>query len=368
MPASRFPRPLTALPLRGLSRRTPIPSVTAPLYPEAMGNLYAPNGYVDAKEFAVAVRPMVETADRLICAYLALGPKYAFQSQVPAVHLDELDAEPLFTQSGWNEPVATAHSLLALLNAAGVDHLRGFAQLFTSGGIPVYSGFVLARAALEAFSWAWWLGDPEISVQTRVIRSQLLRLNDAHEMKRAGDRLMKKEGRKRDRQIKEGLPTGWSSHFRQPAKSANLQTTEGGRAQARHQTMQINGEQLPSTRSVVGKMLNFGPSSPLWSIFCGMAHATPHALLPALDPIPPDLKIGKQIFGLTISARSVEQVGAIVLRASLEACGAHVQLRGWADDPEWRLAVQGVTEFLVRSASSVGQELPVHHGGPGRLV
>jgi predicted RNA-binding Zn-ribbon protein involved in translation (DUF1610 family) len=85
----------------------------------------------------------------------------------------------------WGEqPVRTAYAAAQVLIYAAADCLEALADS-TNTRTTVYVPNVLARAAMEAGSQAWWLLEPGIGPRRRVVRAVLIRhssalnLNDA---------------------------------------------------------------------------------------------------------------------------------------------------------------------------------------------
>jgi hypothetical protein len=89
----------------------------------------------------------------------------------------------------WGEaPVQGAYATAQLFIYAAVDCLGGLADSINLQSTP-YLPNVMARAAMEAGSQAWWLLEPEIGARRRVIRSTLIRAQSAKYLEKAAQEL-----------------------------------------------------------------------------------------------------------------------------------------------------------------------------------
>jgi hypothetical protein len=85
----------------------------------------------------------------------------------------------------WGEtPVRSSYATAQVFIYAAIDCLGGLADS-TNLLSTAYLSNVIARAAMEAGSQAWWLLDPEIGARRRVIRSVLIRAQSAKYLEKA---------------------------------------------------------------------------------------------------------------------------------------------------------------------------------------
>jgi hypothetical protein len=91
--------------------------------------------------------------------------------------------------SAWGEdPVRTAYAASAAFLFASLDCLQAMADsvnLLTTAYVPN----VIARAAMEAGSQAWWLLEPKIGARRRAIRSILVRAKSARYLSQAARKI-----------------------------------------------------------------------------------------------------------------------------------------------------------------------------------
>jgi hypothetical protein len=89
----------------------------------------------------------------------------------------------------WGEdPVRIAYTAAQAFIYAATDCLEALADS-TNLRSTIYLPHVIARAAMEAGSQAWWLLDPEIAARSRVIRSVLMREASAKYLEKAAQEL-----------------------------------------------------------------------------------------------------------------------------------------------------------------------------------
>lgn len=301
---------------------------------------------VSDAEFVTALKPMVQAIETLGGAHHRMDEVFGYHSTAESRAMAELAEEASLAAWGWSQPVLYAHTSVGFYTVAGMDHLRAFAHLFSSPPIHIYAPLVLARAAVEAFAWAKWLGDPSLPVEVRVMRGQLALVSDCRERARFPEREIKKRAKKTAARVWEGVPHGWTV------------------VNKKDEPLQIGTERLPRIRSVISVVMPkpVGPSgeqidSGLWSVLCGTAHASQFALTMAMDVPPQGSDLEPVLAGLSITSTTANLIGGLILRAAITASEAKFQLFGWDSDPDWRSAVKQAQGFI----SALGE--PVSESG-----
>ena len=96
------------------------------------------------------------------------------------IRLNERKREAHFASDRWLDPVTTAYGIGQVRLRASQDHLLGAAHalLYPSK----HSALVLARASLEASAYGYWILDPEITVEDRIVRGAQLLIRDNLEL------------------------------------------------------------------------------------------------------------------------------------------------------------------------------------------
>ena len=105
-----------------------------------------------------------------------LGPLSA------CVRFNERMQEERFASERWVDPVTTVYAVGQVRLRASQDHLLGAAYSLL---LPSkHSALVLARASIEASAYAYWILDPDIRVQDRILRGAQLRSHDSLELRK----------------------------------------------------------------------------------------------------------------------------------------------------------------------------------------
>lgn len=178
-----------------------------------------------------AVAPSMQSLLGLADAARSLG-----DSGLPLANsraMAELAAEATLENAQLREPIHSAHSLLGVAAFAAGDHLRNYARLFASQPVPVYSHLVLARACLDACSFVFWLGEPQISAKCRAQRYLVSRVHNAKQKRRSPIPAIREKGKEIIREVREGCDAaGWRFLPR-------LENNE---------SPQVEGEEMPALR------------------------------------------------------------------------------------------------------------------------
>lgn len=134
-----------------------------------------PGDLPDARSVDEAFEAHIAPARKALAALLDASDQLRDEwGSLPAADspaMAELAAGAQFrASSAWGDPVHDAHNLGQLLLFAMGDCSRALVRVLSDGSTPVYAHVVLARAALEHASRAWWLFEPAIGLRMRAAR------------------------------------------------------------------------------------------------------------------------------------------------------------------------------------------------------
>lgn len=175
----------------------------------------------------------------------------------------------------WGEgPVRTTYAAAHALIHAAVDCLDALADS-TNLSTTAYVPHVIARAAMEAGSQAWWLLEPNIGARRRVIRSLLIREASAQYLEKAALEL----------DPLHGSATSYGEDPAMVAAYANqlAVTLSSVRINGRRR-LACEGEILPTytERATELQIAVFAPAA--YAIYSGAAHAELYAVSQAWRP------------------------------------------------------------------------------------
>ncbi|HEX6758873.1 MAG TPA: hypothetical protein VF086_10775 [Propionibacteriaceae bacterium] len=292
-------------------------------------------GFVSDDEFANVMLPGTRALDALANTFISMNERHGYIAAASSRAMAEIAAEARFASEAWPEPAHNAHTMVGMLNRAGVDHAASFAHLFSSAPIPVYAHLVIARAAMEAFAWAYWLGDPNIGVELRIKRSKVWQLADAQQLRRLRmDELVMRSKRLKAR-VRRGAPKGWT-------------------IVCNDKTISVDGETKPTTTQAISAVLRIDPKAsltgggPLWGYLSGVVHASQYALISSMEPdtAAEEIELGPYLAATVTGSDRVHFIAANICRAAINACDAEVSLLGWDHDPAWQTAVNNAAAYI----------------------
>jgi hypothetical protein len=295
------------------------------------------HGFVSDDEFADVMRPGTMALHGLADTFISMNERHGYIASSSSRAMAEIAEEARFSSRAWPEPAHNAHTMTGMLNRAGVDHAASFAHLFSSGPIPVYAHLVVARAALEAFAWAYWLGDPSIDVEHRIKRSKVWQLADAQQLRRLGVPDQKLRGDRIKARVRGGAPKGWSII-------------------CNDKTISVGGETQPTTKKAISVVLGIDPKAalisrggPLWDYLSGVVHASQYALIASMEfgAEADESELGPLLAATVTGSDSAHFIAASICRAAINACDAQVTLLGWDHDPAWQTAVKDADDYFT---------------------
>lgn len=202
------------------------------------------------------------TCDDVLGWLPGTGWQPAWQSEAA----DELGNSEVGTGgAAWGEnPIRTAYAAAAVFLLTATDCLRAMADsvnLLTT----TYTSGVLARAAMESGSQAWWLLEGDIGARRRVIRSILIRASSARWL---------------DKAVKTADPAGKTSDYGEdPGRVAAYARPLGLSYVCNSNKTECEGEELPGyTKRAVNFEKAVGVSA-AYSIYSGAAHSELYAVM-----------------------------------------------------------------------------------------
>ena len=222
-----------------------------------------------------------------------------------------------------------AFSNAVMLRFAASDAVRQFAKMFESQPVPVLTHLAVARTGIEAAAIAYWLSDPEITVEKRVQRYEMLALRNALEMKRSPDVAIKARGRASLSQVRERCEKrGWN-----PVANENR--------------VEVAGVDLPRSKVMIEDLLNSDDSAGelslgahAWWFWSGISHATNYALLDSVDAS--GINAGSEIstvVSFVVSAPRVTWAALILGHGFVRLMKRQQAFFGWPNEP-WASAVE----------------------------
>jgi hypothetical protein len=240
--------------------------------------------------------------------------------------------------SPWGDPVHAAHNLGQLLLFAAGDCVEALvAALSPERATPVYAHLVLARAALEQASRAWWLFEPGIGVRLRVARGMNDRLFGIAQQ---DDRLRVSEhDRTTAFQRREDLLA--------EAERLGFEIVVSRRIDVRYLE-----EVRPGQTQLVKELLGAPLGALVYGLFSAVAHGTTFGLMQSVQrapnaPRPPGVEWG----AVGTDSLDVVHVMAAVILATREALGRRNDLFGWNSD-EWNSSAATALQALTGSLPS----------------
>jgi hypothetical protein len=293
------------------------------------------DGPVDENEFVEAVAPLVEVISKLTSAAAAL-----FDRSQPAADsraMSDLASESKLADDQWPEPVLLVHSQISFATFALLDHLRSFGRLFADEPVPVYSHFVIARAALDVGGIAWWLLDSSIDVEARVVRGQVVRLVAARELRRAPRSLVAahQRGEAREAEIREGARRrGW--------------TVSGRNARG---PVRLRDQEHPKPRSAIRAVLGHEDhptltvGDTLWWLLSGHTHGGMHALMQSMTIEPTNSPLEPPMAAIGTQASTTHVLGGNLCQMFVRVIDARAAYIGRTSD-EWIAAKATCQEYL----------------------
>jgi hypothetical protein len=287
-------------------------------------------------EFIEAVADTVNCLRSLADAYQVTRARSGHTPAADSRAMAEIASEQKERAWTWDDAATEAHRAAGFLVFAGLDHLAAYAHLFSSPPVPVYSHLAVARAAVEAFGWAYWLADPDrrIDPAARVKRGQVHALADGRERKRLPGADLKKIGIDIIDRVRAGAPAGWT-------------------VVCNDRQVRVGDVELPTSKKIIGAVL--GPpdmagsardAAGLWSMLSATSHSTRYALhLRIGRPNEPLSSVEPIVVPLQTESESVHIYGAAIAQAAINATTGFLTLMGWETE-EWRSAARRADAHL----------------------
>lgn len=283
---------------------------------------------------AAHLKPMVDVLLALAEAAREIGPP----SGLPAADsqaMAERAVEDEYGNEHWPEPVRASHAIAGVLVLAAGDHLRSYARLFAAEPVPVYTHFVVARAALDAAGTAYWMSDTSIGADIRIMRYEVSRLTNAAECSRSPLPSAKKTGNTIVANVRAGAALhGWTVNRRTP---------------------QCGNQKQPRPKQLIRQVLNddalFGRDAPgiasvLWWYLSGVTHSASYALMQSVQVTEdaPHAAPGETMAAIYTSSQSVITMGLTAARGYVASVQEHADLMGWSSQ-RWDDARQALADL-----------------------
>ena len=119
---------------------------------------------------------LVKTVDSVIGALDRWWQENMSYPLSDCIRFHERMQESRFGSPKWPDPVTSAYGFGQVRLRASQDHVLG--SVHTLVCPSKHSTFVLARASIEASAYGYWILDPAITVEDRVLRGAQLRIHD----------------------------------------------------------------------------------------------------------------------------------------------------------------------------------------------
>jgi hypothetical protein len=243
--------------------------------------------------------------------------------------------------SPWDEePAQAAHNQGHLLLFGSGDCARALVRELSHRDTPVYAHVVLARAALEHASRAWWLFDPAIGLRRRVARGMNERIFGLYEQRRLS---LTEEHDARASERLNGL-------FAEAARLGFQPVSDSSRAR------RYLEERRPGQTQLLKNVLSTDGDDSLGALvygaFSAVAHGTTFGLMSSVEaaapnvPRPPGMTWG----AVGTSSRDVVSVLTAVIVGTMGAHRRRNEFFGWAS--------QSWNETVVRAIEAVKGSFP----------
>jgi len=190
----------------------------------------------------------------------------------------ELAGEAPFRAPGWETPLMNAATSSMFLAAAAVDATRGVAGLLSTN-LLVWAPIHLARAALDAAGYAYWLDEPHIGTEARAKRSLAFRMFSASGLARAPTAVTAakdKSSEVADSVREVAAQLGW--------------TVISRNQQRKNQPVFVDDQAVPHRRDAIHNVLahqqpdRYDSAADItWWWYSNIAHSSPWALMQFVD-------------------------------------------------------------------------------------
>jgi hypothetical protein len=288
--------------------------------------------------FKTAIEPMWTSLGALASAGFEMVD--GTQPQAESRAMAEFAQEARLGDSNWSEPIQHVQMIVGFNSIALLDHCRSYGLHFATEPIPLYSHFVVARAALDAGATAWWLLDSEIDAEQRAVRGQVLRLANAREAKRGPSDL-------------EAMRTT-AATVRQAVQAGAADRGLRVIVNKPRTPITIGKQEKPTPRQSIEAMLGYKGfpeiSHVLWWLLSGYTHGGFYALAQSIGVRPTGEEMGLPMAGLVTDSRTSNLIGALVGKATTRVVQARNEYYG-LESPAWDSAV---SEFNSFAASLLG--------------
>ncbi len=274
-------------------------------------------------------RNMAYALNRL-CELLGELPERAAAARHQEPHAESALAHQLERTDAFHRSAASDAVLLASLRlTVAEDHLGAIATLIRQGRI-VYATYSLARTAAEVASRAWYLLDPDMSLERRVRAGISERLYSLQEQSDLGIESITTESRNRGREI-----AGEAGRHSYRASGA------------RNGVPKLDGRRHKATQLVEDAIGGEDLGRVSYKLFSAFSHGTGYALTSVLRPTGIAASQGVVWAQVATSAATESNVVALAFLPYRAALGREFMLHGW-EGGELNGLVAAISEELRR--------------------
>lgn len=255
----------------------------------------------------------------------------------------------------WGErPTRDAWLSATMRITSGLDHLRALASVLTTPGV-VYAKSTVARAAVEAFAMAHYIGDPRIDSRERVRRHVNEVLASLHEEARMIQSAAESSV--------ETMTDALDANQRRFGRTLTTAKTHGFKIRGQGDSYRAPylGDRPPSTTALCERVVAEGTDKlgrVFYQMLSSVAHSREHGLVSYLQVVEslPDVKHGDSRAALSITSRDAALRLLAAPMAAVSVLQAQALPRGW-DLPRIRPRILGLL-------SAWGDEAGIPYTGP----